>query len=191
MVTLPYTISNADQPDATAIQGNDAALASGLNQIGNGNISQGAGIELGKLANPFSVHEQVFDLLAVNQGADFSTLTNFGPFATSFTDLLTFRKRVPAGQLLFLIAVEFFIAAASATPAIEAQLLVDGTVVGQALPLTGGSYHTIVNSTVFSAPLQPIPDQAVFKAQIRQDAAGSGTARGLTMRLTFKQEHVS
>lgn len=192
MITLPHVISNSDQPDANAIQANFDALNAGLSQISNSNIDIGAGIELNKLADGNAVHEEVIQILPISASASYAVPTDFGPFPTSFADVCgRWRKRVPSGRSLYLISYEIWAEDVSSTPGIEFQLLLDGTVVGQSIPLSAASYHSRVNQSVFASPLITVPDQGIFQPQIRQDASGSGTARGLALRLTYKEELTS
>jgi hypothetical protein len=193
VVALPFTISNGDAPNASPIQSNFSTLASAINALRNANVAADAGIESRKLAQNYSPFLVVVPLLPASQGADLSSPGNYGPFATSFGDIIgRFRVPVPNGRNLRLVSVDWYAMAVSGSPAIEVRLLVDGAVVGQAVPIdSSGTHFSIVNSNPYQSELRDIADLTEFQPQIRQASSGSGTCRGLTMTLAFKAELTS
>lgn len=192
MVAVPYSFSSGGTVTAAELNANFDALEAGIANISNANLTTNAGITADKLADRYTLWQEVIEIVPITAGTDLGSITQFTCPATA-TTLYRQRMTLNAGQEAYLCEVEFYVhlVTAGSNPSYPTlSVLVDGTVLGGGAVTVNSSatYWRLRNASPITNPLATLTDTQVISVSFDQTttAGTEPTIAGVWLRLVYK-----
>lgn len=194
MPTLNVTqLSNGDTLDADVLNAIHDDLATATQSTGDSQMNADDPIGKDKIADRFTVNRVTFTLVPYDaDSADYSSPGEV-LLPASLTTFVKYTHRLASGQKCYLVQADVYVLAMTLNSSVPAfRLQKNGTTLGTTSPIDADDTTDVLKRTnPFDNPFDAVQDGDVFSLQLGHTSGSAGTARGVQVTLTFKEELIS